>query len=119
VTPQTEAGNGGKSTLRKLLVPAAAGVAGTAAAVALTRKPKQLTDAVMHAREALPDVPEGGIGELTDDLRNKLDSVLGKGSGEHDLADFGHYSAELDTAKFEKRRSERRQRREQRRRRAA
>ena len=114
----TEAGQTG--TLRKLLVPTAMGVAGSAVAVALTKKPKQLGEVVPKIREAIPDVPSGGVGEITDDLRGRLDSVLGRGDADDEAEGFeGQTPQELDTAKFEQRRNERAKRREQRRRRAA
>jgi hypothetical protein len=120
-------GTGGDGTLRKLLVPTAAGVAGSALAVVLTKKPKQLAaampkqlgDVVPKVREAMPDLPGGGVGEITDDLRGRLDSVLGR-SDDDDLGGFEDQTPQaLDSGDFEQRRAERRERREQRRRRAA
>jgi hypothetical protein len=115
--------------LKKLLVPTAAGVAGSALAVALTKKPKQLINAmpkqlgevVPRVRDAMPEMPDGGIGEITDDLRGRLDSVLGKEGGDDDrLEGFeGQTPSRFDASKFEQRRTERRERREQRRRRPA
>jgi hypothetical protein len=111
---------GRDSTLRKLLVPTFAGAAGTAVAVALTKKPKQLKDAIPRVRDAMPDLPHVGVGEITDDLRHRLDSVIGKDSPGGDLGDFdGQAPADFDHETFAKRRAERRKRREQRRRRAA
>ena len=110
----------GGSTLRKLVVPAAVGVAGSAIAVALTKKPKQLDELVPKVREALPDLPEGGVGELTDDLKGRLDSVLGKDEGGEEAEGFDEQApSSIDAQKFEQRRDDRRKRREQRRRRAA
>jgi hypothetical protein len=107
-----------ETKLRKVLVPTIAGAAGTAVAVALTKKPKHLKDAIPKVREAMPDLPEGGIGEITDDLRGRLDSVLGKDSD--DLSGLeGQEPSRFDTDKFERARAQRRERREQRRRRAA
>jgi hypothetical protein len=112
-------------TLRKLLLPTVAGVAGSALAVVLTKKPKQLADlvpkqlgdAVPNVRDAMPQL-SGGVGEITDDLRGRLDSVLGKGDdGDGELQGFEEQTPrQLDTAKFEQRRAARRERREQRRR---
>ena len=124
----TATGSRQDGRLKKLLVPTAAGVAGSALAVALTKKPKQILDAVPKqlgdvvpkVRDAMPDMPEGGIGEITDDLRGRLDSVLGKETDDVRLEGFeGQTPSRFDTTKFEQRREERRQRREQRRRRAA
>ena len=56
-----------EARLRNLIVPAAASLVGAGAGLVLTRKP---------VRTALPDRDK--IGELTDDLREKLDSVVGK-----------------------------------------
>jgi hypothetical protein len=106
--------------LRKVLVPTAVGVAGSALAVALTKKPKQLAEVMPKVREALPELPDGGIGEITEDLKGRLDSVLGKDDGDARLDGFdGQTPQRFDTAKFEQRRAERRERREQRRRRTA
>jgi|SRR5689334_18171483 hypothetical protein len=104
---------GGK--LRKLVIPTAVGVAGSAIAVVLTKKPKQLDELVPKVREAMPDLPQGGVGELTDDLKGRLDSVLGKGDDELDGLEE-QAPSDIDAAKFEQRREERRKRREQRRR---
>ena len=110
----------GESTLRKVLVPTIAGAAGTAVAVALTKKPKQIENAIPKVREAIPDLPAGGVGEIADDLRTRLESVLGKESGAEDVAGFeGQTPKKFDTAEFERARAQRRKRREQRRRRAA
>jgi hypothetical protein len=55
---------------RKLLVPAAASIAGAGAGLMLTRK---------SVRKAMPEIGDLGLGELADDLRAKLDSAIGKG----------------------------------------
>jgi len=109
-----------ESGLGKLVVPAAMGLAGTAVAVVLTRKPK-LGDVVPKIREAMPEARPPGIGEITDDLKGRLDSVLGKnGGGGEELAGFEDQTpSDFDTSEFERRRAERRERRERRRRRAA
>jgi hypothetical protein len=124
-----ESATGRDGGLRKLLLPAAAGIAGSAVAVALTKKPKQIADAVPRqlgevvpkVRDAMPQLPEGGIGEITDDLRGRLDSVLGRdGEDDDSIGGFeGQTPKQFDASKFETRRAERRERREQRRRRAA
>jgi hypothetical protein len=108
-------------TLRKLALPTALGVAGSAIAVVLTKKPKQLDDLMPKVREALPDLPQGGVGELTDDLKGRLDSVLGRDEGDGDEVEGFDEQApsRIDAEKFEQRREDRRKRREQRRRRAA
>jgi hypothetical protein len=112
-------------TLRKLLLPTAMGLGGSAVAMVLTRKPKQLRNAVPKVRDAMPQLPEGGIGELTGDLRERLDAVLGKEPGgdagddlEQAHADWEQAQpSNIDTNEFEERRAERRERREKRRRR--
>jgi hypothetical protein len=116
---------------KKMLVPTAAGLAGSALAVVLTKKPKQLLDAmpkqldevVPKVRDAMRELPNGGVGDLTDDLRGRLDSVLGKDTTDDDddkIAGFERQQpSQFDASRFEQRRSERRERREQRRRRAA
>ena len=114
--------------VRDWLVPTAAGLAGSAVAVALTKKPKRLGDVVPKqleeivpkVRDAMPDLPSGGVGEITDDLRGRLDSVLGKDEPDQALGGFaGQTPQKLDTEKYEQRRAERRERREQRRRRSS
>ena len=54
---------------RKLLVPAAASLAGAGAGLMMTRK---------SVRQAMPEFRELGLGDLADDLRTKLDSAIGK-----------------------------------------
>ncbi len=106
----------GDGKLKKLIVPTALGVAGSAIAVVLTRKPKQLDDLLPKVREAMAELP-GGVGEMTDDLKDRLDSVLGKdGGGEEPEGFEGQRPSRIDSARFEQRRAERRKRREQRRR---
>ena len=93
---------------RKLLVPAAASLAGAGAGLALTRKP---------VREAMPDLGDLRIGDLADDLRGKLDSILGKGQSSFRFVHTTDSSQirRTDSAELEKRRREREQRRSQRR----
>jgi hypothetical protein len=108
------------STLKKLFVPAAVGVAGSALAMALTKKPQRLGEVVPKLRKAMPEVRSSGIGEITDDLKDRLDSVLGKDGGDEELGGFEEQTpSHFDTSEFERRRAERRERRERRRRRAA
>ena len=57
------------ANVRNLVVPAAATLVGAGAGLVLTRKP---------ARKSLPDLHNLGIGDLADDLRGKLDAVIGK-----------------------------------------
>jgi hypothetical protein len=117
-----------RDKLAKLIAPAAAGIAGSALAVALTKKPKRIVEAVPDqlgevvpkVRDAVSHLPESGIGELTHDLRGRLDSVLGREADDEPLGDFaGQTPRQFDKSKFERRRAERRERREYRRRRAA
>src|SRR4051794_24705625 len=54
---------------KNLAVPAAASLAGAGVGLVLTRK---------SVRKAMPDL--GDIGNLADDLRTKLDTVIGKAS---------------------------------------
>ena len=97
-----------KTGLKKLLVPGAASLAGAAAGLALTR-PEKL-------RDALPTLDEMGIGDLADDLRTKLGSVVGKvESGTGGLTtSSGSSSKPLDSAQLEARRRGREERRKQR-----
>ena len=68
----------------------------------------------------MPEVRSSGIGEITDDLKDRLDSVLGKDGGDEELGGFKEQTpSHFDTSEFERRRAERRERRERRRRRAA
>jgi hypothetical protein len=77
---EPDAGAQSSSAARKLLVPGAIGLAGGVAGLLLTKK-DELRAKVPQLGEAIPQVPErieSGIGDLTEDLRGKLDSVLGK-----------------------------------------
>jgi hypothetical protein len=102
-----EAGDG----WRKLAVPAVVSAAGALAGVAWTRRPRRI-------RETLPDLPKGGVGELTDDLREKVDSVLGKAES---VGDVGRRppsgGGRFDAGELRERRRERAERRNQRRKR--
>jgi hypothetical protein len=91
---------------KKLAVPAAASLAGAGAGLMLTRN---------SVRKALPSV--GELGNLADDLKDKLDSVVGKASstargGERPTASRG---GRLDPRELDRRLREREQRRKARR----
>ena len=58
---------------KKLAVPAAASLAGAGAGLVLTRK---------SVRKAMPDL--GDLGNVADDLRTKLESMVGKAQPSHD-----------------------------------
>jgi hypothetical protein len=92
---------------RKLFLPAVASVAGAGAGLVLTRK---------SVRTAIPDLGDLGIGDLADDLRKKLDSVIGKG---HSPARLGQGSGSsqrrIDSRELHQRLREREQRRSRRR----
>jgi hypothetical protein len=99
-----------KDTARKLLFPAAVSLVGGGLGWLLSRNPKQLA-------QAIPQLPEGGIGELKDDLRGRLDSVLGKDeaeSQEEQRPDINEPDERPDMSEFEERRRERQQRRDER-----
>ena len=93
---------------RKLVVPAAASLAGAGAGLVLTRK---------SVRKALPDLGDGGIGNIADDLRSKLGSVVDKGRaqlGTHN-GQSSSRSTHVDPRELEQRRREREERRSKRR----
>src|ERR671915_1010886 len=97
-----------KDTARKLLFPAAVSVVGGSLGWLLSRNPKQLA-------QAMPQLARGGIGDLKDDLRGRLDSVLGKDAAEapeEEGADSSEQNERPDTSEFEERRAERQKRRE-------
>jgi hypothetical protein len=116
--PDTGAREGG--IVRKLLVPTAISAAGGAVGLMLTKK-QELRQATSSLRETVSDLPlpdvREGVGDLTDDLRGKLDSVLGKDEPNDDVQRSGRRVAR-DRGELERRVRERRERREQRRRRA-
>jgi hypothetical protein len=110
MAPTPETGERRSGIARKLIVPAAISLAGSALGFLLTNRQK-LRDAAPKLREAAPDL--GGVGELTSDLREKIDEVLGR----KPTADAGGDIArarEVDWTKFEERRRARRERRERR-----
>jgi hypothetical protein len=100
-----ETGAGIKDTARKLLFPAAVSVVGGGLGWLLSRKPRQL-------RQAMPQMPDVDVGNLRDDLRGRLDFVLGK--EEEAAHEEQHEEQPVDTSEFEERRQERQKRREER-----
>jgi hypothetical protein len=89
---------------RKLLVPGAASLVGAGAGLALTR--------AQNLRSALPKKLDG-VGDLADDLRGKLNSVIGKDSGSTSTTSASSRTP-LTGEELEQRRSERQERRKQR-----
>jgi hypothetical protein len=85
---------------RKMLPPTAAGILGAGAGLFLTRK--------QNLRDAMPNFE--GLGDLADDLRGKLDTVLGKAEGSDSRG-----QRHLSSGELERRRREREQRRNRRR----
>jgi hypothetical protein len=100
---------------RKLLIPVAISAVGSLLGYLLSKR-ERLQEAAPKLRETVSDVPvqetAGRAGELTNELRGKLDKVLGK-EPEADL-DSG-IPTEEDLSEFEERRRERQKRRDQRR----
>jgi hypothetical protein len=94
-----------KSTLRKVLPPAAVAAAGAGIALLFTTKPKQL-------RGAIPELEEGAR-ELLSDLRQRVETLAHGG-----LPEAGAGGGGPDLDELEAKRGERRERREQRRQRA-
>jgi hypothetical protein len=116
--PETE--GSGNGIARRLLVPAAISALGSAVGFLLTKR-QMVRDAAPKLREAVSDlpvprVPEGGVGELTGDLRGKLDEVLGK----EPSADAREAASKtsIDHSELERRRRERQERRNRRRQRS-
>ena len=87
--------------VRSLIVPAAASLVGAGAGLVLTRKPM---------RGSMPDL--NGLGDLAEDLRGKVDAVLGKAQSS---SAFVHVSRStpnrLNSAQLEQRIRAREQRR--------
>ena len=118
----TETEGDGNGVVRKLIVPAAIGLAGSAAGLLMTQRQK-VREAAPRLREAVsdlpvPQLPEGGVGELTGDLREKLDEVLGRESpadGDETSSDDFSGAREIDWSEFEERRRARQERRARRR----
>jgi hypothetical protein len=119
----TETEGRGSGVVRKLVVPAAIGLAGSAAGLLMTQRQKvreaapKLRDAVSD-RLPVPQVPGGGVGELTGDLKEKLDEVLGRepaAGGDGASSDDFTGAREVDWSEFEERRRARQERRGRRR----
>jgi hypothetical protein len=91
---------------RKLVVPAAASLAGAGAGLVLTRK---------SARKAMPDF--GGLGEIADDLRTKLESVVARDQSSSSQRERSRTSQvhPIDPQELDRRLREREQRRSERR----
>lgn len=114
-TPDTE--TGGKGIARKLIVPAAISAAGSAVGLLLTQRQK-VTEVAPKIRDAVSDlaVPRSdrGVGELTGDLRDKVEEVLGK-TPASDAGEQSTTKSRIDRSELEQRRRARQERREQRR----
>jgi len=95
---------------RKFLLPGAASVVGAGAGLVLTRTDK--------LRDALPKLNDVGIGDLADDLRTKVSSVVGGGySNSNDERSSGSGSrtrATLEGDELQRRLKQRQDRRKQR-----
>jgi hypothetical protein len=121
----TETEGRGTGVVRKLIGPAAIGLVGSAAGLLLTKRQK-VREAAPKLRKAvsdlpIPRVPEGGVGELTGDLREKLDEVLGRepAADSDGGANGGSTGARaIDWSEFEQRRRARQERRNRRRQRS-
>jgi hypothetical protein len=90
---------------KKLIVPAAASLAGAGAGLVLTRK---------SVRKALPD--RGNLGNIADDLKTRLESVVEKVQPSHDSPRGRSSGARrVDPQDLDRRLREREQRRKARR----
>jgi hypothetical protein len=118
-TPEKE-GRGGSGVPRKLLIPVAISAVGTLLGYLLSKKDR-IPEAASKLRETVSDlsIPEtpGRTGELTNELRGKLDKVLGKEQEADSDFDSG-IPTKKDLSEFEDRRKERQERRNQRRQRS-
>jgi hypothetical protein len=118
-TPEKE-GRGGGGVPRKLLIPVAISAVGTLLGYLLSKKDR-IPEAASKLRETVSDlsIPEtpGRTGELTNELRGKLDKVLGKEQEAGSDFESG-IPTKQDLSEFEDRRKERQERRNQRRQRS-
>jgi len=98
-----------QSAVRKFGLPTAAGALGAGAGLFLTRK--------RNLRDALPNLGERGFGDLAEDLRDRVESVLHKadGPGRMKSTSSARGSRGLDPDELERRRHDREQRRNRRR----
>ena len=96
-----------KAALQKFGLPTAAGAVGTGIGLILTRKP--------NSRGSRRDK---GVGNLVDDLRGKLESVIGKNDDDGGGQSARRQTQNLSTKELTERRRARDQRRNQRRSRA-
>jgi hypothetical protein len=97
-----------QTMLRKMWGPAVASIAGAGAGLAFTRK--------QNLRKSFPNLH---VGDITDDLREKLESVLNvTQSSPRSKSSRGSSVAHVDRDELERRRDEREQRRQRRRTRA-
>jgi hypothetical protein len=90
-------GEGTNERWRKFLVPGAASLVGAGAGLVLTRTNK--------LRDALPSLNQVGIGDVAEDLRAKVSSVVGSSSDGRDT---------IDARELEQHRRSRAERRKQR-----
>ncbi len=94
-----------KESLRKAVVPGAASIVGAGAGLLLTKRNRQL-------RAALPSLDDLGIRNIADDLRGRLDGVLGNESSTNaSPRSSGNGRSALDPAELASRRKQREERR--------
>jgi len=115
----SENGGQGNGLGRKLLAPAAISLVGSAIGFLLTKR-QDLRAAAPKLRNAVsdlprPHVPERGVGDLADELRGKVDSVLGRDSPSTTSSGS---STRVDHAELQQRRRARQERRDRRRKRS-
>ena len=96
---------GTNESWRKLLVPGAASLVGAGVGLALTRTDK--------LRDSLPSLGDVGIGDLAEDLKNKLSSSVGSVSNAGG-GSSSHSRRTLDAGELDEHRRRRADRRKQR-----